>query len=233
MQDPMDDGLDLLRERPEPARKRGLTVDRVVTAAVALADAEGIDAVSMSRVAERLGFTTMSLYRHVRSKDELVLLMVNAAAGEPDEYVDGDWRARLEQWSWDLLTRLRNHPWVLGLPLSRPPWAPAQLAWLDRGLAALADTRLTEDEKASVVLLLNGHVFSQARFVVDLGAPDDVDRYVEGLTELIDAERFPALRRAVDAGIFAPSEDEADKDFTFGLERVLDGVERLVARRER
>ena len=58
-------------------------------------------------------------------------------------------------------------------------------------------------------------------------------RYVEGLTELIDAERFPALRRAVDAGIFAPSADEADKDFTFGLERVLDGVERSVARRER
>ena len=110
MQDPMDDGLDLLRERPEPARKRGLTVDRVVTAAVALADAEGIDAVSMSRVAERLGFTTMSLYRHVRSKDELVLLMVNEAAGEPDEYVDGDWRARLEQWSWDLLTRLPTIP---------------------------------------------------------------------------------------------------------------------------
>jgi len=233
MQGPMDDGLDLLRERPEPARKRGLTVDRVVTAAVALADSEGIDAVSMSRVAERLGFTTMSLYRHVRSKDELVLLMINEAAGEPPAYADGDWRERLERWSWDLLTRLRSHPWVLGLPVSRPPWAPAQLAWLDRGLAALADTKLTEDEKASVVLLLNGHVFSQARFVVDLGEPDDVDRYIEGLTELIDAERFPALRRAVDAGIFAPSEDEADKDFAFGLERVLDGVERLVARRDR
>ena len=83
------------------------------------------------------------------------------------------------------------------------------------------------------MLLLNGHVFSQARFVVDLGAPEDVDRYIDGLTELIDAERFPALRRAVDAGIFAPGEDDADTDFAFGLERVLDGVERLVARRER
>ena len=63
-----------------------------------------------------------------------------------------------------------NDPWALGLPLSRPPWAPAQAAWLDRGLAALADTGLSEDEKASAVLLLNGHVFGQARFVVDLGA---------------------------------------------------------------
>ncbi len=169
----------------------------------------------------------------VEPGDELVLLMISRAAGEPDAYADGDWRERLERWSWDLLRRLRSHPWVLGLPLSRPPWAPAQLAWLDRGLAALAGTGLTEDEKASVVLLLNGHVFSQARFVVNLGAPDDFDRHIEELTELIDAERFPALRRAVDAGIFAPSEDEADKDFAFGLERVLDGVERLVARRER
>ena len=63
------------------------------------------------------------------------------------------------------------------------------------------------------MLLLNGHVFSQARFVLDLGEPDDVDRYIEGLTELIDAERFPALRRAVDAGIFAPGGDDADTDF--------------------
>jgi AcrR family transcriptional regulator len=233
---PMDDeliaGLDLLRERPAATRKRGLTVDRVVAAAVELADAEGIDAVSMSRVAERLGFTTMSLYRHVRGKDELVLLMVNAAAGAPPEYPEGTaWRERLELWSWELLARMRAHPWVLSLPISRPPWAPSQLAWLDRGLAALADTKLDEDEKASVVLLLNGHVFGQARFHVDLGDPQSFDTYVEGLADLLDSARFPALRRAIDAGIFAPSEDDADTDFAFGLDRVLDGVERLVTQR--
>jgi AcrR family transcriptional regulator len=232
MDDELRTGLDLLRDRPAQTRKRGLTVERVVAAAVALADAEGIDAVSMSRVAERLGFTTMSLYRHVRGKDELVLLMVDAAAGEPPHYPDqAGWRERLELWSRELLARMREHPWVLGLPISRPPWAPAQLAWLDRGLAALAETKLTEDEKASVVLLLNGHVFGQARFHVDLGEPESFDTYIEGLTDLLDAERYPALSRAIAAGIFAPSEGDADTDFAFGLDRVLDGVERLVAQR--
>jgi hypothetical protein len=114
------------------------------------------------------------------------------------------------------------------MPLSRPPWTPGQLIWLDRALAAMADTGLTEAEKAASVLLLNGHVFSQARFVADLGEPDAFPVYVEGLKRLLDAERFPALRRAIDAGIFDPEGEEPDDDFRFGLERVLDGIERLI-----
>jgi AcrR family transcriptional regulator len=203
-----------------------------VSAAVELADADGVPAVSMARVAERLGFTTMSLYRHVRSKDELLLLMVNEAVGEPPEHpAGGAWRERLERWSWDLFDGLKRHRWLLLVPLSRPPWTPGQLVWLDRGLAAMEDTALSEDEKAAAVLLLNGHVFSQARFIADLGDPQAFPTYVEGLKRLLDAERFPALRRALDAGIFDPSDEDPDQDFSFGLERVLDGIERLVAAR--
>jgi AcrR family transcriptional regulator len=230
MDDHMAAGLDLLRDAPASVRrKRGLTRERIVRAAVELADAEGVEAVSMARVAERVGFTTMSLYRHVRGKDELVLLMTNDAIGEPPAHPEGgDWRARLERWSWDLLEGIRRHPWLLQMPLSRPPWTPGQLIWLDRALAAMADTGLTEAEKAASVLLLNGHVFSQARFVADLGEPDAFPVYVEGLKRLLDAERFPALRRAIDAGIFDPEGEEPDDDFRFGLERVLDGIERLI-----
>jgi AcrR family transcriptional regulator len=230
MDDHMAAGLDLLRAAPaNERRKRGLTRERIVHAAVELADADGVEAVSMARVAERVGFTTMSLYRHVRGKDELVLLMINDAIGEPPEHPEGgDWRARLERWSWDLLEGVRRHPWLLQVPLSRPPWTPGQLVWLDRALAAMDDTSLTEAEKAASVLLLNGHVFSQARFVADLGEPDAFPVYIEGLKRLLDAERFPALRRAIDAGIFDPEGEEPDDDFRFGLERVLDGIERLI-----
>jgi AcrR family transcriptional regulator len=229
MDEHMEAGLDLLRDAPAKERKRGLSRERVVEAAVAVADEDGLDAVSMARVAERLGFTTMSLYRHVRSKDELTLLMTNEAIGEPPEHPDGgDWRARLEQWSWDLVEGVRRHPWLLDVPLSRPPWTRGQLVWLDRALAALAGTGLTESEKAASILLLNGHVFSQARFVADLGEPQDLAGYVDGLKRLLDDERFPALRRAVHAGIFDPDGDDTDDDFRFGLERVLDGIEHLV-----
>jgi AcrR family transcriptional regulator len=232
MDDHMATGLDLLREAPAKERARGLTRARVVRAAVELADAEGVEAVSMARVAERLGFTTMSLYRHVRGKDELVLLMVNEAIEEPPAHPPGGtWRERLERWSWDLLGGVRRHPWLLTVPLSRPPWTPGQLVWLDRGLAALEDTALGEEEKAAAVLLLNGHVFSQARFVVDLGDREAFPAYVDGLKRLLDAERFPALRRALDAGIFDGPDEDPDQDFRFGLERVLDGIERLVSSR--
>jgi len=226
-------GLDLLRDAPAKERGRGLTRERIVRAAVELADADGVEAVSMARVAERVGFTTMSLYRHVRGKDELVLLMTNEAIGEPPDHPEaGDWRARLERWCWDLVDGVRRHPWLLDVPLSRPPWTRGQLVWLDRALAALAGTGLTESEKAASILLLNGHVFSQARFVADLGEPQDLTAYVDGLKRLLDDARFPALKRAVDAGIFDPEDEEPDDDFRFGLERVLDGIERLVDLRE-
>jgi hypothetical protein len=109
------------------------------------------------------------------------------------------------------------------------------LEWLDRGLAALADTGLTEDEKANVILLVNGYVFSEARLSVDLanlGRASDDPVIATVMTSLVDAERFPALRRALDAGLFN-GPDDRDADFSFGLERVLDGIERLVEERAR
>jgi AcrR family transcriptional regulator len=236
--------LDLLwglRGRRE--RKRGLSIESIVRAALELADAGGLEAVSMSRVAERLGFTTMSLYRHVRSKDELVALMVEAGVGAPtalDDLAHAGWRPALERWAWELRAVVRRHPWVLDVPLARLPFGPSRLAWLDRGLGALIETALSEDEKAAVILLLNGYVFSEARVTAELDpngqeaavADDAANVPAAPLSALIDAERFPALRQALDAGIFDPSGSDRDADFAFGLERIVDGVERLVARRE-
>ena len=196
----------------------------------------------MSRVAERLGFTTMALYRHVRSKDELVALMVDAAAEMPtalDGASPAGWRTGLERWSWDLLGVVRRHRWLLAVPLGRLPFGPSRLAWLERGLSDLAETALSEDEKAAIILLLNGYVFTEARFAAELGDPtqesdveDDVTtEHGTQLSRLVDAERFPALHRALDAGIFDPSRSDRDADFAFGLERILDGIERLVTQR--
>src|SRR4051812_48243962 len=102
MQPDLPAGLDRLwGPAPAKARRGGLNVEKVVAAAVELADAEGLDAVSMARVAKALGFTTMSLYRHVRSKEELlVLMMAEVMVMPPMQPFDG-WRAGLAGWAWD------------------------------------------------------------------------------------------------------------------------------------
>jgi AcrR family transcriptional regulator len=228
----MPSGLELLwGDQPAREPKRGLSVGRIVEAAIELADADGLEAVSMSRVADRLGFTAMSLYRHVESKDDLLVLMQDAAFGPPpplDPSVTG-WRARLERWCTDMLAVLDRHPWWLRIPVSPPPPTPSQVAWFDRGLAAMEDTRLAEPEKAAVILALNGLVFWEARLRAELGRdPESLATYVAVMSG-VDADRFPAVHRAVAAGIF--EDDSRESDYAFSLELALDGVERLVDHR--
>jgi AcrR family transcriptional regulator len=225
------------RAAPIPAGREGLTRARIVGAAIALADAEGLGAVSMSRVAKALGFTTMSLYRHVASKDELLLHMQDEAVGPPPAAVDdGDWRGALERWAWETVTRLRAHPWILAvLPQLGPPATPHQLAWLERGLRALRDVPLREHEKLFVLLSVNAHTFGDLTFhATGEGVAAGPDVYAEVFSRHLDPERFPALLTAAAAGAFAEGPDpdaERDEMFAFGLERLLDGVARLVDER--
>jgi AcrR family transcriptional regulator len=228
-------GLDRLWS-PEPAKpRRGLSVEKVVAAAVGLADAEGLEAVSMARVAKALGFTTMSLYRHVRSKEELLVLMMDRVMTLPPAAPYEGWREGLAGWAWDLLRLVRAHPWVLHVRISPPPATPSSVTLMDRGLAPLADTPLAEEEKAQLILMLNGYVFWQARLETELApgtgdpASDPLTAYVTVMHTLVD-ERWPAVKRVVDAGVFDDEEDTRDADFAFGLERILDGVEALVRR---
>ncbi|MEU4804858.1 TetR/AcrR family transcriptional regulator [Actinosynnema sp. NPDC023587] len=222
----MDDSV---WERLGKEPRQGLSARRIVRAAIELADADGLAAVSMARVAERLGFTTMSLYRHVRSKDELLLLVVDTLAEPPAslaEPFDG-WRAGMERWCREHLTVLRRHPWVLQIQALTPPNTPNQLAWMDHGLRVLEDTPLPADDRMSVLLLCTGFVVGQARFATEVSAEAERAYGVE-LARSVDAERYPALRRVVDAGTFGAGGVDEEHDFTFGLARLMDGVEQLV-----
>ena len=230
-----------LRARPSKGPKRGLSVERIVEAAVKLADSEGLEAVSMGRVAGDIGVSTMSLYRYVAAKDELLALMVDAtAAAPPAAPAPGEgWRAGLSRWARAELDVYRRHPWVLRVPISGPPVTPNQIAWLEQGLRCLRDTSITESEKLSVMLLLTGFVRNWGRLEADLmeasrasgGSADAaMSGYGRLLARLTDPERFPALHAVIAAGVFDEDPDEPD-EFAFGLERVLDGVDVLVRAR--
>jgi AcrR family transcriptional regulator len=225
----MQEGLELLWGlRPPRGRRGGLSVDQIVEAAIELADAEGLEAVSMARVAERVGFTTMALYRHVSSKDDLLVLMQDAAVGPPPSWDDGleGWRPRLERWATDLLAIYHRHPWWIHVPISPPAPTPSQMAWLERGLQALEETPLSEADKAAIALMVSGLVTWEARLATEI-SPGPQRVYADVARSLADDERFPALGRAVAMGIF--EDDSRERDFSFGLSIVLDGVERLIA----
>ena len=170
-------GLDLLWGRREPGRrgpKPGLTVDGIVAAAVRLADAEGLEAVSMARVAKELGFTTMSLYRYVTSKEELLQLMWNASAqGAEDLELDGaNWRERLQEWAMVQREMLDRHPWITQMPMAAPPLAPNSLTFVERGLEALDDTGISEADRLRVIGLISSYTLSEARMAHDAARAD-------------------------------------------------------------
>ncbi|MER5741879.1 TetR/AcrR family transcriptional regulator [Streptomyces sp. NPDC002225] len=226
------------RDRPTRGPKPSLTPQRIAEAAVGLADAEGLDAVSMNKVAAAFDVSAMALYRYVPGKAELVELMVEAVLRDaPDLAAEApDWRSRLTAWARSCREVYRAHPWLLAATMMRRRlMGPHQLAWLDAALGILEPTGLPAPQRHQVFLLVMGHVRSLAQQAADFDA--EYERQWLDLTgELLTrhADRFPALTRAIGAGVFAPDAAVgADADpFEFGLSRILDGVQALVDRPE-
>jgi AcrR family transcriptional regulator len=222
-----------LRDAGTRGPKRGLTLDRIVGAGIKVALTEGLGALSMARIATELGVGTMSLYRYVAAKDELLTLMVDQALGRPPAAGAGeDWRVGLRRWAEALRAAYRRHPWSLRVPISAPPLGPNNIAWLDNALAALAATPLSEQAKLSTVLLLSGFVRNDATLTADFAAGSGGEMVMPGygvmLGRLVDPEQLPALHRAIQSGSL-DDEDDPDVEFDFGLARILDGVDVLIA----
>jgi AcrR family transcriptional regulator len=231
-----------VRERPTKGPKRGLSLEQVVRAGVAVAAADGLAAVSMNRIAKELGTSAMALYRYVASKDELLTLMVDMALGDHSagEIVGDDgWRAGLERWSWTELNAYRKNPWVLQVPLTGPPITPNSISFLEQGLRCLAPTRLTPGEKMSVMLTLTSFnrawaILStqlDAAFQSDSAVTEVLADYGNLLRKLTTRADFPALHEVLDAEVFT-EDDDPDYDFTFGLARLLDGFATLITSRD-
>jgi len=228
-------------ERPTRGPKPGLSLDRIVEAAIRIADADGIEAVSMQRVANEFHFTTMSLYRYVPGKSELIDLMVDAAVGAPPSLaaLPGGWRPKLREWARQTWATFERHPWFLGAAMGRI-MGPNQLGWLEAAIDALAPSGLRGQDLLDAALVVNGHVRSMAPQYVASNAtaggdPSDqmpTDQWVDAIRTLLTThrDRFPALNKAIADGAFQPA---TESEFEFGLERILDGIEAYIdTRRE-
>ncbi|HTP17951.1 MAG TPA: TetR/AcrR family transcriptional regulator [Solirubrobacteraceae bacterium] len=244
---PLPPGLDLLwgrRGAGTRGPKPGLSVDAIVETAVAIADAEGLDAVSMARVANELGFTTMSLYRHLTSKEELLQLMWNASAKGAEELTlkGGDWRARLRNWALVQREMLDRHPWITHMPMAAPPMAPNSLAFVEKGLEALDASGIADADKLRVIGLISSYTLSEARMAHDARAAQNQPGPTDGvstepswtfealLRELIDQPTYPRLHQIAWSEEIGddPSGFAEQEEYQFGLDRILDGVQTLI-----
>lgn len=224
------------RRGPKP----GLTIDMIAAAGVAVADADGLAAVSMARVAADLGFTTMSLYRYVDAKADLLALMVDAASGLPDVPASSraGWRKGMEAWARALRERLDRHRWILQVPITEPPLTPNLVRWMEAGLHTFSRTSLTHQEQLSAMLVVDGYVRNHLQLVSSIERAAQWDdpsvagrTYVGRLLSLTDEASFPAVRAALVSGALEDESDFSVDEFEFGLRTVLDGVEALVKRR--
>ncbi|MGW7817177.1 TetR/AcrR family transcriptional regulator [Streptomyces puniciscabiei] len=218
------------QEKPTRGPKPKLTPQRIAAAAARLADREGLDAVSMSRVAGEFGVSAMALYRYVPGKTELVELMVEAVLAEGPDLSgtsEGDWRAAVREWTRQCARVYAAHPWLLGATaMRRQIMGPCQLGWLDAALAALEPTGLDGGRRHQVFLLLIGLVRNLAQQHSD--HDEEREREWNRLSgELLarHADRFPALTKAVAEGAFEP---DGTDPLDFGLDRIIDGIEALV-----
>jgi AcrR family transcriptional regulator len=249
------------RPPPTRGRKPGLTIEAIVRAGIELADDDGLGALSMRRVADRLGVGTMSLYTYVPTKAELLELMVDAVYGEHAELTGAatarpdasaprdDLRARLEAMAranWDLHLR---HPWMLGVSQARSVLGPNEMALFEAALREVDGLGLTGREMVAIVDTISIFVRGAVRAAAEAreapaatGQSDDewwgereplLEEY-----DAFDAERFPTVMKVGADGGFDVGPDAVEyvlqfalDDFAFGLQRLLDGIEAFVASR--
>lgn len=227
----------------EPTRgpKPALSVERIVRAAIEMADAEGLVALSMRRIATALGVGAMSLYRYIPNKGVLVDLMIDEVYREDvaaAEAVTGSWRERLATYGRQEWALYHRHPWVLQVPQGRPMLGPNAMTSTDIALRAVDGLGLTEDEMLSTVVLISSFTQGLAKTVIEAnqaaersGISDDEwwEIQEEFVGPAIVAGQLPMLTKVGEAGSFTSMFDS----FEFGLQLLLDGLEALVdSRRE-
>ncbi|WP_406232921.1 TetR/AcrR family transcriptional regulator [Nocardia sp. NBC_01009] len=231
------------QQRPKRGPKPSLSLNGIVAEAIALADADGLANLSMQRLAERLGYTKMSLYRYVPGKAELTALMLDAALGTPPDMaaiqadsVEQRWRIGLRRWTETIFEKYNAHPWSLELSVGVRPFGPNELLWMEAALQVLAGTGLTGAERLDTMVLLNGHVRSLAQQSMTVGTEGLEQQLMRELGEVMAAagDRYPETVAAfAEQAVVGASEPGAGRDnaLNFGIDRILDGLAVFIADR--
>ena len=225
------------RARATRGPKAAFTPDDVVQAAIELADAEGLSAVTMHAVAARVGFTTMALYRYFPNKETLLDAVIDAGTGRPPAFTEprADWRTEVSRWAHAKRASLCARPWLAELPFVAAPHGPNWLRWLEAITDSLSRTSLAPADIGQMLSIVDGYT---------RGASDTAVSLARARSRGLSAAEWAAgvgadLGRAIGdprfakfaAVITAPSDGRPrtlDESFDFGLQVVLDGIEHYI-----
>ncbi|HET7034481.1 MAG TPA: helix-turn-helix domain-containing protein [Thermomicrobiaceae bacterium] len=215
-----------LRREGTDAADTGLSVPKLVGAAIALADRDGLSGVSIRKLSRELGFTPMAVYRHVQSRDELLVLMFDVALGAPPNAITqaSTWQQGVRLWGTELFARYQHHAWLLDTPPPGLPTTPNHIMWVESFLAVIGSTHLSLQQQLDAALLVDGH----ARYIAYLrrlghqaGADDDRAQPSSWLRSLINHTTHPNFSAVVNEGVL---NDATGPDFAFGLDCIIDGL---------
>ncbi|NVN51156.1 TetR/AcrR family transcriptional regulator C-terminal domain-containing protein [Mycolicibacterium hippocampi] len=237
--------LSLLWRQPGDGRasrgpRQRTTVDAVVTAAIEVADSEGLSALTIRSVAAGLGITPMATYTYVAGKAELLDLMLDTVYQQmPRATLSGmAWREKVSVIAEENRGMFERHPWVASVATTRPPLGPGMMAKYEHELLAFDGVGLSDVEMDAALTYVLGFVTSVARIAIDtdrasadsgVSDRDWWERAAPLLADVLDAERFPlATRVGAAAGERHGSAYSAAHAYEFGLARVLDGLAALI-----
>ena len=234
MSDPLPPGL-ALSWGVQPVQRRGpkpgLSVEQIVDTGIAFGDSQGFEAISLQKIAAHLGVTTNAMYRYVRSKDELIVLVHDKALGAPPE-LPTEWRAAATAWVHAHVERFTERPWLLDVPIRGAPVTPNSMRWVEVMLQALEGTGLSQHDNLGCLLLLSGFAQNYASLVRQLEASNDTPVQAEAVgrflvPRLIEGG-YPMLTALYTNQEY---EDGIDDDLEFGLTRILDGIQVLIGQK--
>lgn len=224
------------RERSGPGPRPKLSVARIVDTGIEIADAEGLEALSMQRLASEFGYSPMSLYRYVPGKTQLIDVMADVAFGPAPDLsgVTGGWRAEVEAWGDELWEAYQRHDWLVRVQIKNAPMGPYQLGWLEALLRALEPTGLRHEEMAGLAMFLSAALRDLARMSIDL-VPMGLG-YEQVIKNIQQTDRFPMVASLMSEmlGPDTTPDDEVGEGAVrpavqFGVDLLLDGVESYVA----
>ena len=227
------------RQQHPPRRAAALSREEIVRAAMNVADAEGPDAINMRRIARELNAGTMSLYWHIRSKEELLDLMIDSIVGEaaaPEP--SGDWRADLRAIACSVRDALHRHRWAVNFMGGRPPMGPKSLRNLERALSVFDGLGVDKATAMNTLMAVNTYVLGAVlREMQEMNGEQYMAEVFAGLSEaekealirefaerINSAGRFPHMAAMMAEGIDPDAPETRDERFEFGLDCLLDGI---------